>query len=239
MKILKAIRILMLHHLLAYWRPLLVLVRSSYKLESVVLRFTSALNRPKSEYYNELAYTVSQWMSGLPSFISSILRYDVEVMDMKSLTTIEDTLGKINKILPPDFPVYLTLSTTMIEFVLCEIFLMAQIVISLLFTLFQISKIRSIDLDSMDPAFAPGTNFHEPGGLTSRFVLDLVEELSQKIGMMVAEICLKFPTLRSIFCSLTLAHSEVGADVIELCPKNDLNEMTAMVGAKITVRCVF
>ncbi len=79
-------------------------------------------------------------MSGLPSFISSILRYDVEVMDMKSLTTIEDTLGKINKILPPDFPVYLTLSTTMIEFVLCEIFLTTQIAIFLLFTLFQISN---------------------------------------------------------------------------------------------------
>ncbi len=97
----------------------------------------------------------------------------------------------------------------------------------------------SIDLDAMDPAFVPGVNHYEPGGLTSGFVLDLVQGLSQRIGMMVVEMYIKFPTLRSSFHSFTLAHSEVGADVVELCPNKDVGEMTAMVGAKIIVRRIF
>ncbi len=97
----------------------------------------------------------------------------------------------------------------------------------------------SIDLDAMDPAFVPGVNHYEPGGLTPRFVLDLVEGLSQRIGMTVVEMYIKFPTLGSSFHSLALAHSEVGADVVELCPIKDVGEMTAMVGAKITVRRIF
>ncbi len=98
---------------------------------------------------------------------------------------------------------------------------------------------RSIDLDAMDPAYVPGINHYEPGGLTVRFVLDIVEGLSQRIGMMVVEMYIKFPTLGSSFHSLALAHSEVGADIVELCPNKDMDGITAMVGAKITVRRIF
>ncbi len=84
---------------------------------------------------NALACVVSQWMGGLTNFISSILRYGIEVMDMKTITTSNDTLNKINKILPPDSPIYLSLSAIEILFDKRNI-LITQISIFFLLTLF-------------------------------------------------------------------------------------------------------
>ena len=64
----------------------------------------------------------------------------------------------------------------------------------------------SLDLDCLDPAYAPGVSHHEPGGLTSRQLLQMIKTL---------------PT-----------DQLVGADVVELNPHRDLVNMTAMVGAK-------
>ena len=64
----------------------------------------------------------------------------------------------------------------------------------------------SLDLDVLDPAYAPGVSHHEPGGLTSRELFQLIQML---------------PT-----------NNLVGADVVELNPHRDLVNMTAMVGAK-------
>jgi arginase len=64
----------------------------------------------------------------------------------------------------------------------------------------------SIDLDVLDPAFAPGVSHLEPGGLSTREVLGILEALPGPI---------------------------VGADVVELNPVRDLIGMTAMAGAKI------
>ena len=64
----------------------------------------------------------------------------------------------------------------------------------------------SLDLDGLDPSCAPGVSHHEPGGLTVREVLDVIDALPGPI---------------------------VGADVVELNPTRDLVEMTAMVGAKL------
>ena len=63
----------------------------------------------------------------------------------------------------------------------------------------------SIDLDCLDPAFAPGVSHHEPGGLSVRNVLDVLARLECPI---------------------------VGADVVELNPDRDINGMTATVAAK-------
>ncbi len=63
----------------------------------------------------------------------------------------------------------------------------------------------SIDLDCLDPAFAPGVSHHEPGGLSVRNVLDV---------------------LARVECPI------VGADVVELNPDRDISGMTAMVAAK-------
>ncbi len=63
----------------------------------------------------------------------------------------------------------------------------------------------SLDLDALDPAFAPGVSHHEPGGLTVRDVIGLVH-------------CVR-GTL-------------VGADVVELNPTRDPSGITAMVAAK-------
>jgi len=64
----------------------------------------------------------------------------------------------------------------------------------------------SIDLDGVDPAFAPGVSHPEPGGLTVREVLRVVQELSGPI---------------------------VGADIVELNPHRDPAGLTAVVAAKL------
>lgn len=64
----------------------------------------------------------------------------------------------------------------------------------------------SIDLDVLDPAFAPGVSHHEPGGLTSR-------ELIQILHLVKAPI--------------------IGADIVELNPDRDPLGITAAVAAKI------
>ena len=63
----------------------------------------------------------------------------------------------------------------------------------------------SLDLDVLDPAFAPGVSHHEPGGMTTREVLGLIQGLEGPV---------------------------IGADIVELNPTRDLNGVTAMVAAK-------
>jgi agmatinase len=64
----------------------------------------------------------------------------------------------------------------------------------------------SIDLDALDPAFAPGVSHHEPGGLTVRDILCVLQRVRGPIA---------------------------GADVVELNPSRDINGMTAVVAAKL------
>jgi len=64
----------------------------------------------------------------------------------------------------------------------------------------------SCDLDALDPAFAPGVSHHEPGGLSVRDILGIIQRLPNRI---------------------------VGADIVEYNPQRDINDMTAMVAAKL------
>jgi len=64
----------------------------------------------------------------------------------------------------------------------------------------------SIDLDVLDPAFAPGVSHYEPGGMSTRQVIDLIQGLPVPIA---------------------------GADIVEFNPKRDPQEITAMVAVKI------
>lgn len=64
----------------------------------------------------------------------------------------------------------------------------------------------SFDLDALDPAYAPGVSHHEPGGLSVRDALNVIRRLPGPI---------------------------VGADIVELNPRRDLNGVTAMVAAKL------
>jgi agmatinase len=64
----------------------------------------------------------------------------------------------------------------------------------------------SIDLDVLDPAFAPGVSHHEPGGLSVRDLLRLVQNLRVPV---------------------------VGADIVEFNPHRDPVGCTAMVAAKL------
>ena len=64
----------------------------------------------------------------------------------------------------------------------------------------------SIDLDALDPAFAPGVSHHEPGGLSVRDILSVLQRIEGPI---------------------------IGADVVEYNPARDINSMTATVAAKL------
>jgi arginase len=64
----------------------------------------------------------------------------------------------------------------------------------------------SIDLDGLDPAYAPGVAHPEPGGLTTRDVIDLVQRVPGPL---------------------------IGADVVELNPELDVRGLTAVVAAKL------
>ncbi len=63
----------------------------------------------------------------------------------------------------------------------------------------------SLDMDVLDPAFAPGVSHHEPGGLSTRDVLQLIQSLRVPL---------------------------VGADIVEFNPRRDPSGITAMVAAK-------
>lgn len=64
----------------------------------------------------------------------------------------------------------------------------------------------SIDLDGIDPAFAPGVSHHEPGGLSSREVIDIIHNINMPI---------------------------IGADIVELNPIRDTQGITAALAAKL------
>jgi len=64
----------------------------------------------------------------------------------------------------------------------------------------------TFDMDVLDPAFAPGVSHHEPGGLTTREAINMIQKLDAKI---------------------------VGCDVVEYNPDRDINGVTGMVAAKV------
>ena len=64
----------------------------------------------------------------------------------------------------------------------------------------------SIDLDGIDPAHTPGVSHREPGGLTVREVIGLIQDIGGEI---------------------------VGADVVEYNPSRDVSDLTALVAAKL------
>ncbi|MBU1341242.1 MAG: agmatinase [Proteobacteria bacterium] len=64
----------------------------------------------------------------------------------------------------------------------------------------------SIDLDCLDPAFAPGVSHHEPGGMTTRNIIDIVHHLKGNL---------------------------IGADIVEYNPDRDIHSMTSVVAAKL------
>ena len=64
----------------------------------------------------------------------------------------------------------------------------------------------SIDIDVLDPAYAPGVSHREPGGLTTRQLINFIHAIPGNI---------------------------IGADIVEYNPSRDVDHMTAMVVAKL------
>ena len=64
----------------------------------------------------------------------------------------------------------------------------------------------SFDMDALDPAFAPGVSHREPGGLSTRQAIDIIQRLRGKV---------------------------VGADIVEFNPRMDPLHVTGTVCAKL------
>ena len=64
----------------------------------------------------------------------------------------------------------------------------------------------SFDVDALDPAFAPGVSHREPGGLSTRQAIDLIQRLRGRV---------------------------VGADIVEFNPRMDPLHITGTVCAKL------
>jgi len=64
----------------------------------------------------------------------------------------------------------------------------------------------SFDIDALDPAFAPGVSHREPGGLSTRQAIDLIQRLKGKV---------------------------IGADIVEFNPRMDPLHVTGTVCAKL------
>jgi len=61
-------------------------------------------------------------------------------------------------------------------------------------------------MDCLDPAFAPGVSHHEPGGMSTREVIEIIQNLKGNV---------------------------VGADIVELNPELDPLKITGMVAGKL------
>ena len=64
----------------------------------------------------------------------------------------------------------------------------------------------SLDMDCLDPAFAPGVSHHEPGGMSTREIIKIIQNLKGNL---------------------------VGADITEVNPKLDPMNITGMVAGKL------
>lgn len=64
----------------------------------------------------------------------------------------------------------------------------------------------SLDLDVLDPAFVPGVSHHEPGGFTTRELLNILHNIKTPL---------------------------IGADLVEYNPTRDIQDVTGMVAAKL------
>lgn len=64
----------------------------------------------------------------------------------------------------------------------------------------------SLDIDALDPAFAPGGSHHKPGGLMTRQVIEIIQNINVPL---------------------------IGADLVEYNSTRDINDITAVVCGKL------
>jgi agmatinase len=71
----------------------------------------------------------------------------------------------------------------------------------------------SVDIDVVDPGSAPGTGTPEPGGLTSRQLLDAVRKIAYEVPLF-------------------------GVDVVEVSPPYDHADITALLGNRVVLEAL-
>ncbi len=71
----------------------------------------------------------------------------------------------------------------------------------------------TLDIDVVDPAFAPGTGTPEPGGITPRELFDFLISLKD--------------------------FNIISTDIVEVSPPNDVSDITSILGAKLVREILF
>lgn len=71
----------------------------------------------------------------------------------------------------------------------------------------------SIDVDALDPSYAPGTGTPEPGGIVAADLLRMVREICR-------------------------THSVVGVDIVEVAPAYDVSDLTVNVAHRLAFECL-
>ena len=71
----------------------------------------------------------------------------------------------------------------------------------------------SIDVDCLDPSYAPGTGTPEPGGIVAADLLRMVREICRR-------------------------HHVVGVDIVEVAPAYDVSELTVNVAHRLAFECL-
>ncbi len=126
---------------------------------------------------------------------ATVMRYVVEVVGSKNLFQLgirSATRAEI-EFAAQNTHIYLNELTTVVEDVINKVGARPAYI--------------SLDIDVLDPAFAPGTGTPEPGGFTSRELI---------------EVLLKLADL-----------NVVGFDLVEISPPNEKGDLTSILGAKI------
>lgn len=70
----------------------------------------------------------------------------------------------------------------------------------------------SIDIDAIDPAYAPGTGTPVPGGLTSREIFQIINQLKD--------------------------YNIIGMDLVEVAPVYDHSDITTLLASNIIYECI-
>ena len=78
----------------------------------------------------------------------------------------------------------------------------------------------SFDIDILDPAFAPGTGVPIPGGISTRYLYDVILEMCERERAAIAERGRHFARI-------------AGFDVVEIAPPLDVGRITSLAGLGI------
>jgi len=94
----------------------------------------------------------------------------------------------------------------------------------------------SVDIDVVDPGMAPGTGTPEPGGMTSRELLEAVRRICLELPIVGIDVVEVAPAYDSSDITAILANRVV--DVVEVAPAYDSSDITAILANRVVLEAL-